>query len=157
MPDTEGGGFAGLAEVLHKHIQRVAGAQSGALALDFGEIREDYSLTTNSFPVPIPKESYVVCRQLTLGDTDTHLTYTIPPGNADDGTHDHGSSGLHGGHTGGDGSHTHTREGPHIHDVLIPEKMRWIKPGDRVLVAWVGQDAVVIDIILPATALGGTG
>jgi len=28
--------------------------------------------------------------------------------------------------------------------------MRWIKPNDRVLVAWVGVDAVVIDLILNA-------
>ncbi len=28
-----------------------------------------------------------------------------------------------------------------------------LKPGDRVLVAWVGDDACVIDIILPGTAV----
>lgn len=32
----------------------------------------------------------------------------------------------------------------------IPEKLRSLKVGDSVLVAWVGADAVVIDIILPA-------
>ena len=41
----------------------------------------------------------------------------------------------------------------HQHHVLIPEKMRSIKPGDRVLVAWVGDDAVVVDLVLPATAV----
>lgn len=48
---------------------------------------------------------------------------------------------------------THTNEGPHVHDVLIPEKMRKLLPGDRVLVAWVQNDAVVIDLVLPASVL----
>lgn len=116
--------------------------------LDVGVIQEDYSLKTNKFAKPIPKGSYSVCRQLTLGETDTHLTFTIKAGNPNDGTHSHGSSGTHGGHLGGDGSHTHTNEGAHRHDVLIPEKMRSLKPGDRVLVAWVGNEAIAVDIIL---------
>ena len=33
----------------------------------------------------------------------------------------------------------------------IPEKLRSLKVGDSVLVAWVGADAIVVDIILPAT------
>lgn len=43
--------------------------------------------------------------------------------------------------------------GKHYHDVYLPDKMRWIKPGDRVLVAWVQNDAVVVDIILTAKAV----
>lgn len=38
-------------------------------------------------------------------------------------------------------------------DVLIPEKMRSLAPGDRVLVAWVQSEAVVIDIIVPAASV----
>ena len=119
-----------------------------AAPLDFGVIQEDYSLKANNFDKPIPKGEYSVCRQLTLGETDTHLTFTIAEGNPKDGTHNHGSSGTHGGHLGGTGAHVHTNEGAHRHDVLIPEKMRWLKPGDRILLAWVGNEAVVIDIIL---------
>lgn len=37
--------------------------------------------------------------------------------------------------------------------VCRPMAMRDVKPGERVLVAWVGDDAVVIDSILPATAM----
>lgn len=44
---------------------------------------------------------------------------------------------------GGGGS-----EGAHQHHVLVPEKMRSLKPGDRVLVAWVQNEAVVIDIVV---------
>lgn len=39
----------------------------------------------------------------------------------------------------------------HTHSVELPEKMHPIRPGDRVLVAWVndGTDAVIIDIVIP--------
>ncbi len=96
------------------------------LVLDFGEIQVNGSLITNTFPVPIPKGDYSVLRQLTLGLTDEKLTVTK-------------NDGAHGGHISGEGVHSHT--------VLIPEKMRSIKAGDRVLVAWVQNEAVVIDIV----------
>lgn len=94
------------------------------LVLDFGVIGSDYSLLTNTYPIAIPKTDYLVLRQLTLGNTGSVLTQT------------------------------QNTEAPHVHDVLIPEKMRWLKPGDRVLVAWVQHDAVVLDIIKPATDIG---
>ena len=128
-----------LAAVLHEHSSKVTEAMTKSLRLDFGEILGDYSLKANTFDAPIPKNAYSVCRQLTLGETDSHLTYTIEAGNPYDGMHNHGSSGAHShGNTSG-GAHTHTAEGPHIHDVLVPEKMRWLKPGDRVLISWVGH------------------
>lgn len=105
-------------------------------AIDFGEIQGDMSLLTNQFRQPIPQGDYMVCRQLTLGPKDDKLTTT--PQEKD---------GEHKNHTAGEDY------GKHLHDVVIPEKMRSIKPGDRVLVAWVGDDACVIDIILPGTAV----
>ena len=152
-------GVSNLGAVLSQRMQKEG---ASPLVLDFGQIQDDYSLKTNTFAKPIPKGDYSICRQLTLGDTNGHLTYTIGAGNAGDGTHSHGSSGphshgggTHGGHISGsgdhshsgDGQHVHTNEGPHIHDVLVPEKMRSIAPGDRVLVAWVQNEAVVIDIV----------
>jgi hypothetical protein len=98
------------------------------LVLDFGEIQPNGSLLTNTFPLPIPKGDYSVCRQLTLGTTGSLLTETK-------------TDGKHGGHSlGFDGSHEH--------EIKVPEKMRSIKSGDRVLVAWVQSEAVVIDIIV---------
>lgn len=35
-------------------------------------------------------------------------------------------------------------------EAYIPEKMRKLKPGDRVLVAWVREEPVVIDIVIRA-------
>ena len=40
-----------------------------------------------------------------------------------------------------------------MHGVLIPASMRKLKPGDRVLVAWVQNDAIVVDLVLPASVL----
>lgn len=146
-------GMNKLARVLHERNQQHRDAYSD-LVLDFGVIRSDYSLLTNTYPIPIPKADYLVLRQLTLGNTGAVLTKTQNAGKPRDGTHSHGSSGKHDGHVSGDGSHEHRNEAPHVHDVLIPEKMRWLKPGDRVLVAWVQHDAVVLDIICPATDIG---
>ena len=143
-------GVSKLGQVLQ---ERMKACGASPLLLDFGTIQGDLSLLTNTYPIPIPKTDYTVCRQLTLGATGAVLTCSQQAGKPRDGTHSHGSSGTHGGHVGGDGSHVHSDEAPHVHDVLIPEKMRKLKSGDRVLVAWVQNEAVVVDIIVPATEL----
>jgi hypothetical protein len=130
MADAETNqGLNKLAQVMQERMNRNQTANS-ALVLDFGTIQADMSLKTNTFSIPIPQADYHVCRQLTLGPTGSLLTETKTPG-------------KHGGHTGGDGSHDH--------QIKVPEKMRSIKSGDRVLVAWVQSEAVVIDIILRGT------
>ena len=139
------GGNPGMNKLARTLQDRMSQANESPLVLDFGVIQPDGSLLTNTYPIPIPKSDYQVCRQLTLGETNTWLTNTKA-----DGIHD---------------VYTTQYPGPgyskigvgeeHKHEVLIPEKMRWAKPGDRVLVAWVQNDAVVIDIIRPATEIGG--
>lgn len=102
-------------------------------ALDFGVINGDYSLSTNLFRQAIPKSEYSVCRQL-LYDPSVPLTKTYT-----------------------DGEHGHPEAGPpgtHSHEVRLPAKMRWLKPGDKVLVAWIQNEAVVIDIVYNAGYLG---
>ena len=117
--------------------------------LEFGEIQADYSLLTNTFPLSIPQKDYLVCRDLTRNPGE-RFSQT----QEQQGMHSHGPSGGHA-QEGGTGEHVHPgTEGEHLHDVILPGSMRWLKPGDRVLVAWVGNDAVVIDIILPATVIG---
>ena len=86
------------------------------LVLDFGRIESDYGLTTNTFPVKIPKGDYTVCRHVTGISLET-------------------SGGSHGGHEHGDGSH--------YHSIQVPG----LSPGNHVLVAWVQNEAVVIDVI----------
>lgn len=133
-------GNPGINKLANTLSQRMKKENGSPLILDFGEIQANGSLVTNTFPVPIPKGDYSVLRQLTLGDTGTLLTTT-----KEDGSHSH-TGGKHEGHEEGDGSHSHNG-GTHGHSVIIPEKMRSVGPGDRVLVAWVQNEAVVIDIV----------
>ena len=103
-----------LANVLSKRMRETSKSPQ---MLDFGEIQANGSLLTNTFPVPIPKGDYTVCRQLTLGESGSILTVT-------------------------------DTDGTHSHSIQVPEQMRSICPGDRVLVAWVQNEAVVIDVIM---------
>jgi hypothetical protein len=147
-PSSGNPGINKLGKVLH---QRMKQTNDSPLVLDFGVIQQDYGLLTNTYPIPIPKTDYMVCRDVTH-NPGVPLTRT----KIGQGQHPHGSSGSHGGHSSGNGTHSHpTTEGVHVHDVVLPEKMHWLKPGDRVLVAWVQNDAVVIDVVLPATRIGG--
>lgn len=119
MAFDENAGTNKLANVL---VKRMENMKESSLVLDFGEIQANGSLITNTFPVPIPKGQYSVCRHV------GGLSFTI-------------SKGGHSGHeeqttTHNTGSHTHTVEPPAI------------KSGDRVLVAWVQSEAVVIDVIV---------
>lgn len=172
-PSSGNKGVNHLAQVLTGQNKKDQDRKS-ALVLDFGEIMDDYSLQTNTFSIPIPVEDYHVCRQLTLGKTGDILAKTQTIGSPGSGEHNHkkvttlldsrgmpcsGTIGIpaagqpdppdppqSSAGSGGD-------EGAHQHHVLIPEKMRSLKPGDRVLVAWVQSEAVVVDIICPAEDL----
>ena len=153
-------GNEGINKLAAVFQNRMHGMTDKPEVLDFGVIQGDMSLLTNRFPRPIPQTDYMVCRQLTLGPTHNILAKTQDIGMPHSGTHLHLVNGPVGVATGpapdppipsertagGDG-----HDGEHQHHVLIPEKMRQIKPGDRVLVAWVGDDACVIDLVLPAT------
>lgn len=121
-----------LTNTLKGMIGSIAGEKSKT-QIDIGIIHSDYSLTTNSFPKPIPKNSYSVCRQL-LYNPAVPLTETYV-----DGGHDHDST---------------VPFETHYHKVKLPPKMRWLKPGDKVLVAIVGNEFIVIDIIYNAQYLG---
>lgn len=103
------------------------------LVLDFGIILGDYSLKTNMFPIPIPKSDYSVCRAITY-DPGVPLTQTYC-----DGAHGHPDAGF---------------AGSHVHNVRLPEKMYWIRPGDKVLVAWVQDEACVVDIVYRGDIVG---
>ncbi len=172
MAFDSSGGASKFATVM---TQRINKCKESPLVLDFGKILPNMSLLTNTFPLEIPKGQYTVCRQLTLGPTYDILAKTQDMGMPHSGSHIHHTINLtcnhHGGNqvgtvgeatgdapdppipskriTGSDSS-----DGMHQHHVLIPEKMRWLKPGDRVLVAWVEDEAVVVDIVLNSEVLG---
>lgn len=109
-------GANALAKVLTERMQKEG---YSPLVIDFGEIQEDGSLRTNTFPVPIPPGDYSVCR----GISGLQLI---------------AAGGFHEGHTEGNGSHNHS--------LSLPAAI----PGNRVIVAWVQNEAVILDVIVPA-------
>lgn len=125
-------GASALTSTLHDMI---LGISSQPPVLDFGIINSDFSLTCNSFPQPIPKSDYSVCRQL-LYDPSVPLTETYT-----DGTHGHPDA---------------SPPGTHSHKVKLPKKMRWLQPGDKVLVTFIANEAVVIDIVYDAKWLNNS-
>lgn len=109
---------AGINRLANVMTERMKRENESPLYIDFGEIQANMSLTTNTFPVPIPKGQYSVCRHVGGLSFETY-------------------KGEHNGHLGSNtGKHKHIIEPPTI------------KPGDRVLVAWVQSEAVVIDIVV---------
>ena len=85
---------AGINKFANVLVSRIKREGESPLFLDFGEIQENESLTTNTFPVAIPKGQYSVCRH--VSGTDEFPALCV---------------------------------------------------GDRVLVAWIQNEAVVIDVI----------
>ena len=69
-------------------IREWENTQEEDFSFDFGVIKKDYSLVSNTFPLPIPKKDYSVCRLLANLSTNV-------------------SGGTHGGHNSGTGSHSH--------------------------------------------------
>jgi hypothetical protein len=117
----------GISKLANTLTGRMRKENESPLVLDFGEVLENYSLMTNTFPVPIPKSDYTICRGLTFGNIGEKLGETNEP--------------------------SQNLGEIHTHSVLVPIKMRSVKSGDRVLVAWVQNEAVVVDIITSARNL----
>ncbi len=120
-------------ELLNQQMQRVK--RSGeSNPIELGTIGNDFSLTVDSLKDAIPKGDYLLALRLTA------LT--------GDGLKAQATSHIHegGGHEQytGSGLHSHT-DGEHSH--VLPEPIRGIRPGDRVIVAWVGGQPIVMDIV----------
>lgn len=159
-------GINNLAAVLKNEMNKVC---EKPLVLDFGVIQEDYSLKTNTFPIAIPASDYSVCRSVSWNPAKPMtMTWWADEAPFVEGweEEDWSDKGWHGrispdedlhnpplesaAHNHGPKGESGVDCGKHYHDVYLPAKMRRIKPDDRVLVAWVGVDAVVIDIIFNA-------
>lgn len=85
--------------------------------IELGIVNANLSITTDSLQAAIPKGDYMVNLMLTGG-------LGI-------------SGGTHEGHETGDGTHSHT----------LPGSFRGLRAGDRILVAWCGNEPVVIAIV----------
>ena len=110
-------GISKLAGVMDAIVKK---NHDGNLIIDYGIINDDLSISTNTFPIPIPKKDYMCCRH--LKEIPVKDRWNTEPATVGD-----------------HGSHSH-RFQPH-----------WkLKKGDRVLVAWVQNDPVVIDVLVHA-------
>lgn len=121
-----------LGNTLDGRMKRTSGAAVPTF-IELGIINKNLSLTTDSLKSPIPKGDYMVDIRLTSPTYNTSST-----------THSH-SGGTHGGHSVGTGDHSHSG-GAHTH--RVPEEFRALEAGDRVLVAWCGNEPVVISIVV---------
>lgn len=138
-----------LGETLSGRMKKSASA-AVPTTLELGTINGNLSLTVDSIGTPIPQADYLVDLRLTH---ETYYSYNelydadMSP-SRDYHKHYHGE---HGGHDGGDGSHSHTTDG--LHDHRSPSVFRRLKAGDRVLVAWVGFQPVVLSIVVEGTTI----
>lgn len=125
------GNMQKLGNILSDRMKKTA---SGAVPtmLELGIINGNMSLTTDSLKSAIPKGEYMV-----------NLTLASASYNTSNETHTH-TGGEHAQYSGS-GQHTHS-DGEHNH--RLPEDFRALKSGDRVLVAWCGNEPVVIAIVI---------
>lgn len=157
-------GMSALADVMSAGINNEKGMDK---VLDFGEILWDGSLLCNTYKVCVPKECYMVCRNCALPNQEVITSYSET---AKNNSHKHKFEGMLEGVSDTQSSpdaHAHTVQSdlepletkgvtvtqkPHAHEVDIARPSQpHLQPGDHVLVAWVGYDACVIDIIVPAS------
>lgn len=133
-----------LGETLTGRMKKSAAA-AVPTTLELGTINGNLSLTVDSIGTPIPQADYMVDLRLTH---DTYYSYTEM--NSSRNAPHHHAGGTHGGHDGGSGSHTHD-DG--LHDHRVPSVFRKLEPGDRVLVAWIGYQPVIVAIVVAGTTI----
>lgn len=102
------------------------------ISVELGTINANLSLSVDSLKTPIPKGEYMVSLQYA---SETYRS------SVESHTHDGGGHPQY----EGDGVHTHSGGS---HDHRLPESFRELQDGDRVLVAWAGNDPVVISIVV---------
>lgn len=120
-----------LGNILSDRMKATSGAAVKVI-MELGTINGNLSLSTDSLQSTIPKGAYMVNLMLTGGSRTSSESHTH-----DGGTHD--------GHAEGDGSHSHSG-GEHSH--ALPGSFRGLQAGDRVLVAWCGNEPVVVAVVV---------
>lgn len=139
-----------LGDTITDRMKKTAGA-SVPTVLELGVINANLSLTTDSLKTPIPKGDYMVSLSLTHKNYFTYNELNSSakaPHHHSGGDHSHSGCGIGGGHSGG--AHTHD-DG--LHDHRVPSVFRRLRAGDRVLVAWVGNEPIVVDIVVSSNTI----
>lgn len=134
-----------LGNALTSQMKQTAGA-AVPTTLELGTVNGDLSISTDGLSTVIPKGSYMVSLALTH---ENYFSYNELNSSTKK-PHVH-TGGSHEGHESGDGEHTHDADG--LHDHRAPSVFRRLKAGDRVLVAWVGHEPVVIDIVVSSNTI----
>ncbi len=122
-----------FSELLNKQMHRVRKAGEERF-LELGTIGDDLSLIVDSLQDTIPKGDYLIALRLTALTGDNLKAKPVAHVHEGGGHPQYMGSGLH--------SHT---DGEHSH--VLPEPLRGIRPGDRVLVAWVSGQPAVTEIV----------
>lgn len=130
---------------LSNRMKKSAGA-AVPVVLELGIVNGDLSISTDSLSNAIPASSYMISLSLTH---EHYFSYNELNSSAK-APHVH-TGGTHDGHESGSGTHTHSTDG--LHDHRAPSVFRRLEPGDRVLVAWVGDEPIVVDIVVAGTTI----
>ena len=111
-----------LGDTLARRMKKTSAAAIPT-TIELGTIGSNLSLTVDSIPVAIPKGDYMINLMLTSGSYRTSSE-----------THSHSGED----HTHSDGAHSHA----------LPAAFRSLKGGDRVLVAWCGNEPVILAVVV---------
>ena len=112
------------------------------LTLELGIINGDLSLSVDTLSGTISPKDYMIDLQLTH---ETYYTYNELNSSAN-APHVHEGEESQHLQAAGNGWHVHNTDG--LHDHRVPSVFRRLQPGDRVLVAWVGYEPVIIAIVV---------
>ncbi len=127
-----------LGNALTNRMRRTANA-AVPTTIELGVINGDMSLTTDTLNGNIDPKDYMVDLRLTH---ENYFSYNELNSSASAPHHHEG--GEHS-QMSGDGRHTHD-DG--LHDHRVPSVFRRLQAGDRVLVAWVGHEPIVVAILV---------
>ena len=150
-------GIEGLTDVIFSAVQEQLNSQPRVL--DFGVIQYDWSLKCNAYPMPVPKESYLICRSVALPTHEWLWTRYTEAQNKPH-THKYPDEDMFEQNMEpvacNDVLHIKSFtvkqiEHNHEYDVARPSE-RHLAPGHHVLVAWVGNDPVVVDVLFSVDA-----
>lgn len=115
------GNIQKLGQTLANRMKQTSNA-AVPTTLELGIVNANMSITTDSLQAAIPKGDYMVNLMLTGGRSTSTESHT---------------------HSGSDHSHS---GGAHSHD--LPSAFRGLRAGDRILVAWCGNEPVVIAVVV---------
>ena len=130
-----------LGKLMNEQMKSIALGNKG-ITVELGKIGANMSLSTDSLSNAIPRGEYMISLHLRnvpmiIDSSEVELITENESLSTEDAE----------GHSHGIQEHAHEIKA-HLHTVEIPSKLRGIQPGDRVIVAWVGTEPVVVDIVV---------